>query len=419
MTSQTSESDKQTLGTGKASAIFLALAFAYFISTLIRAITATLAPTLVEELGLNAAQLGLLAGGYFLGFAVTQLPLGAWLDRHGPKKLELGFLVIAVLACVAFSQAQSFSGLLLARVLCGVGVSACLMAALTGYRRWYAPASQMRASSWMLMVGAMGMVASTLPVQWLLPVIGWRAIFLVLAGGVLLAMGLIAWQLPAWSQGNSAKEPAGTEGSLLRSYAVVWRHPYFRRMAPLGLINYGGLVAMQTLWAAPWMGKVAGYTPAQAANGLFWINIAMLLAYWLWGLANPALARRGYTTERLIRAIVPVSILFLLLLVIGGERLGQATALVWVLFCVSSTVCAMAQPAVGMAFEQELAGRALSAYNLAIFLGVFLVQWAVGLVVDALRSLGAGQVAAYQGAVGLYGIGCMLCYVHFLRAKQT
>jgi predicted MFS family arabinose efflux permease len=415
---QTNE-QPQTAGmsAGKASTIFLVLAFAYFLSTLIRAITATLAPTLVEELGLNASQLGLLAGGYFLGFASTQLPLGAWLDRYGPKRLEIGFLLVAVTACMAFSMANSFVTLLLARVLCGVGVSACLMAPLTGYRRWYAPANQMRASSWMLMVGALGMVASTLPVQWLLPLIGWRSIFVMLAIGVALAMVLIGWQLPAWQQRPASAKCGGTN-SLMESYAGVWRHPFFRRMAPLGMINYGGLVAMQTLWAAPWMVKVAGYSPAEAANGLFWINISMLLAYWLWGLANPWLAGKGYSAEKLIAGIVPLSLGLLLLLVVAGPSLGTASTLVWVLFCVSSTVCGMAQPAVGMAFETDLAGRALSAYNLLIFSGVFIVQWCVGLVVDALRTWGAGQALAYQGAVGVYGLCSLLSYLYFLRAKQ-
>ena len=182
----------------QAIAVFGAFAFAYFLSSLIRAITATLAPTLVQDFALNARDLGLLAGGYFLGFAATQLPLGAWLDRLGPKRVVLGFLAIAVLGCLAFAAARSFGMLLAARVLCGVGVSACLMAPLTGYRRWYAPASQMRANSWMLMVGASGMVASTLPVQWLLPVMGWRAVFVGLAAMVVLAMAWIAWQVPAW-----------------------------------------------------------------------------------------------------------------------------------------------------------------------------------------------------------------------------
>jgi len=39
---------------------------------------------------------------------------------------------------------------------------------------------------------------------------------------------------------------------------VVWRHPYFRRMVPLGVITYGGMLAMQTLWAGPWLVRVSG-----------------------------------------------------------------------------------------------------------------------------------------------------------------
>ena len=127
--------------------VFLAFAFAYFFSALIRAITATLSPQLTQEFSLHARDLGLLAGGYFLGFAAMQLPLGRWLDRQGPKTVILGFLAVAAVGCLAFSQATSFSGLLLARVLCGIGLAACLMAPLTGFRRWLDPASQLRANS--------------------------------------------------------------------------------------------------------------------------------------------------------------------------------------------------------------------------------------------------------------------------------
>lgn len=166
--------------------VFLSFALAYFFSALVRAITATLSPTLSLELDLNAGDLGLLAGGYFLGFALTQLPLGNWLDRHGPRQVILGFLAVAVLGCMAFAMATSFSGLLAARVLTGMGVSACLMAPLTGFRRWLAPATQLRANSWMLMTGSLGMVAATLPVQWLMPYTGWRGLFWMLAGLIAL-----------------------------------------------------------------------------------------------------------------------------------------------------------------------------------------------------------------------------------------
>lgn len=397
----------------RAVLIFAAFAFAYFFSALIRAVTATLAPTLVQDFNLNARDLGLLAGGYFLGFAATQLPLGSWLDRFGPKRVVLALLSLAVAGCVAFSMATSFYGLLAARVLCGVGVSACLMAPLTGYRRWYAPASQMRANAWMLMVGSFGMVASTLPVQWLMPLAGWRMIFIGLAALVALAMVIIAWQVPAWEVSPQRDDvPAA-------GYAEVWRNPYFRSLVPLGFFSYGGLVAMQTLWASPWMMKVAGYSPLEAATGLFWINVAMLMAFWLWGAVLPALVRRGFTVDRLIGWGMPLSLLIIATISIAGDAISIGSAAIWGLFCVASTVVSLAQPAVGMAFRPELAGRALSAFNLVIFSGVFAVQWGVGLMIDGLQLLGWTQVAAYQGAIGIFGLCCASSYGYFLATTRS
>ena len=169
--------EKNILPTKKAVLIFFVFACGYFISALLRAITATLSPLLTLEFNLTAGNLGLLAGGYFLGFACMQIPLGYLLDRHGPKKIVSSFLLIAIIGTSAFALAQSFSGLLISRILIGVGVSACLMGPLTGYRIWFADEYQQRANAWMLMVLSMGFVFSTLPVQILLPIIGWRWIF--------------------------------------------------------------------------------------------------------------------------------------------------------------------------------------------------------------------------------------------------
>jgi MFS family permease len=393
---------------------FLAFAFAYFFSALIRAITATLSPNLTQEFGLNARDLGLLAGGYFLGFAATQLPLGNWLDRHGPKKVILSLLAVAVAGCVAFSLATNFISLLLARVLCGIGVSACLMAPLTGYRRWLLPASLLRANSWMLMTGSLGMVAATLPVQWLMPLWGWRPLFWGLAAMVLLSMLLIAWQVPAWQ--STEPEPATTPKN--GSYAEVWRHPYFRKLVPLGFFNYGGLVAIQTLWAVPWMIKAANYTPVQAATGLFWINGVMLVTFWAWGMVNPWLAKRGWDAYWLIKLGVPVSLILLAIVIVATNHFSIWAGALLAVYCMSCTVVALAQPAVGLAFPPGLAGRALSAYNLVIFAGVFAVQWGIGLLVDGLKALGWQEIAAFQGAMGIFLVCCIASYVYFLASKS-
>ena len=376
--------------------VFLAFAFAYFLSALLRAVTATLAPLLTQEFALHARDLGLLSGGYFLGFAATQLPLGRWLDRLGPRKVQLGFLGVAVVGCVVFSLAGSFSALLAGRLLVGAGVSACLMAPLTGYRRWFTPMVQMRANAWMLMTGSIGMVASTLPVQWLLPLAGWRPLFWGLAVLIVLAMGWMALAVPTWPSVSYAASP---ERALPSGYAAVWQDRYFQRLAPLGFFCYGGMVAMQTLWAGPWMQNVAGQTAAQAATGLFWINMAMLATFWSWGMVNPWLLRRGLDANSLMAWGLPSSLLVLAGIVVLGPQAGAGA---WALFCVCSTFVSLSLPALAMTFPQALAGRALSAYNLVIFLGVFVVQWGVGLAVDGFVAAGLGTVAAYQSGMALF-----------------
>jgi predicted MFS family arabinose efflux permease len=393
--------------------VFLAFAFAYFLSALLRAVTATLAPTLSQEFTLHASDLGLLAGGYFLGFSATQLPLGAWLDRHGPQKVLLGFLGVAVAGCLVFSMATGFSGLLAGRVLCGAGVSACLMAPLTGYRRWFDPTAQMRANSWMLMTGSLGMVASTLPVQWALPLVGWRPLFWGLAVLIGVAMVGIALWVPRWHAAQPASGAAVPPAP--GGYGVVWRHPYFQRMAPLGFFVYGGMVAMQTLWAGPWMQQVAGYSALESAVGLFWINVSMLCTFWTWGMVNPWLLRRGLGADRLILAGLPLSLLILLAIIVAGPAAGGAA---WALFCVSCTFVSLSQPAVGMAFPQALAGRALSAFNLVIFAGVFVVQWGIGLAVDAFAAAGLSTTESFRAAMGVF-LACNTgAYLWFARAQR-
>lgn len=399
--------------------VFAAFAFAYFFSALLRAITATLSPVLTVEFALHARDLGLLAGGYFLGFAAIQLALGTWLDRHGPRKVILYFLSLAVLGCLLFSAARGFTGLLVARVLCGAGVGACLMAPLTGYRRWFSPAALMRANSWMLMTGSLGMLASTLPVQWLMPVLGWRPLFWMLAGCIVLAMAVIAWKVPAWEAAAPAGPAADVAGAGTtepgNGYADVWRHPYFRRMIPIGFFNYGGMVAVQTLWAGPWMVKVAGYTPVESAGGLFFINLCMLFAFWGWGMLNPWLMRSGFGTDRLIALGLPLSFAVLAGIVLAGNSAGAAA---WALFCVSCTFVSLAQPAVGMVFPAALAGRALSAYNLVIFSGVFTVQWGIGLLVDGFGAAGLGETDAFRAAMAVFLVCSVAAYGYFLLAKS-
>ena len=392
----------------QAITVFFVFAFGYFLSCLLRAITATLSPVLTLEFELMAADLGLLAGGYFLGFASMQIPLGYLLDKFGPKKIVSSFLLIAFIGTLSFALAQSFSGLLISRILIGVGVSACLMAPLTGYRIWFAENQQQRANSWMLMIASLGFLSSTLPVQLLLPSLGWRWLFGGIAGLILISIFLMLAFIPKWDhQKNESLENPVRQGSL----SDVWKNKFFISVIPMGLFNYGGLMAIQTLWAGPWMIRVAGYTPLESATGLFWINITMLVSFFLWGYFLPRITNLGFSALKILKLGLPVSFLVMLIIIILGSKAG---AFYITLFILSSIFLSVTQPAVGLSFQSHLAGKALTSFNLLIFLGTFIMQWVMGLVIDLVKNYGYTEIIGFKAAFSFFLFLSLISYIFFL-----
>jgi len=400
--------DNYILPRKQAITVFFAFAFGYFLSCLLRAITATLSPVLTLEFELMAADLGLLAGGYFLGFASMQIPLGYLLDKFGPKKIVSSFLLIAFIGTVSFALAQSFSGLLVSRILIGVGAGACLMAPLTGYRIWFAENQQQRVNSWMLMIASLGFLSSTLPVQLLLPTLGWRWIFGGIAALILISIILMLTFIPKWNhqQDESLENPLKS-GSL----ADVWKNKFFISVIPMGLFNYGGLMAIQTLWAGPWMIRVAGYTPLESATGLFWINITMLVSFFLWGYFLPRITNLGFSALKILTVGLPISFLVMLFIIILGSKAG---AFYITLFILSSIFLSVIQPAVGLSFQSHLAGKALTSFNLLIFLGAFIMQWFIGLVIDLVKSFGYTEIIGFKTAFSVFLFLSLTSYIFFL-----
>jgi MFS family permease len=398
--------NKPVLAQSKAITIFIVFALGYFISTLLRAITATISPELVSEFNLTSGELGLLGGGYFLGFASVQIPLGYLLDSKGPRKIVSYFLSLSIVGLILFATAQNLTMLLISRVLIGVGVGACLMGPLTAYRIWFQDETQQRANSWMLMVGAIGMLSSSLPVQFFLPIIGWRAIFLSLALLTLACIILIVIFIPKW-QPKSIDNKHLNESKL----STVWKNPLFKSLVPMGFFSYGGLFAIQTLWAGPWMIRVSGYTPEESAQGLFIIYLCMLISFLVWGYFVPKFSKNVNDAIRLLKIGAPLSLCVLMLIIFLGPKAGSIH---WALFIVSSIFLSLTQPAVGMAFSISNAGKALTSFNLLIFIGAFFIQWIIGLIIDAGIAFNLSEIDSFKLAMTFVLITSLLSYLFFL-----
>ena len=399
--------NKPVLAQSKAITIFIVFALGYFISTLLRAITATISPELVSEFNLTSGELGLLGGGYFLGFASVQIPLGYLLDSKGPRKIVSYFLSLSIVGLILFATAQNLTILLISRILIGVGVGACLMGPLTAYRIWFQDETQQRANSWMLMVGAIGMLSSSLPVQYFLPLIGWRSIFLTLALLTLVCIILIIIFIPQWEI-KSVENKQSNENKL----STIWKNPLFKSLIPMGFFSYGGLFAIQTLWAGPWMIKVSGYTPDESAKGLFLIYFSMLISFLCWGYFVPKFSKNVNDAIRLLKIGAPLNLIVLALIIYLGPKAGSIH---WALFIVSSIFLSLTQPAVGMAFSLKNAGKALTSFNLLIFIGAFFMQWIIGIIIDIGISFNHSEVNSFKFAMILVLLTSLFSYLFFLK----
>ena len=395
----------------KSIIIFAIFAFGFFISNLLRSITATLTPVLTNEFNLTAGNLGLLAGGYFLGFSLMQIPAGLLLDRYGPKKVVAYFLLIALVATISFAFAKSFTGLLISRFFIGVGVSVCLMGPLTGYRVWFKEKYQQRANSWMLMVASFGFVVSTLPVQTLLPMIGWRSIFLLIVFLILLSVILILLFTPNWQAERNTENNSVTDGLV-----EIWKNKFFISLIPIAFFNYGGVQAIQTLWAGPWMLNVSGFSPLASATGLFWINITMLFGFLVWGYLLPKFSAYGIDSIKIVKIGLPFSYIIFLLIIIMGPKAGASMFAIYIL---SSIVLSLTQPAVALNFSQQLAGKSLTSFNVFIHSGTFFVQWGIGLIIDLCKNMGLDTVLSYKISFTVFLIICIISYLYFILNNKN
>lgn len=377
--------------------IFLPFALGYYLSYLLRTVNAVISPELTQVLGLSAADLGLLTSTYFLAFGLAQIPVGIALDRYGPRRVEGVLMLLTALGGVAFAMGDSLLTLGSARALIGVGVSACLMAALKGFAMWYPPERQSSMTGFIMAAGALGALTASAPVEALLPLVGWRGVFWAIAVLALVISGWIFWSLP------DEASHAGTEtlGAALRSVGRIFVAPAFLRFAGSSMFFTGGFMAMQSLWAVPWLMNVNGLTLAQAAGQLMALNVGMLGGQLSIGVLGVRLARRGVRPLNLIQfgyagmLAVQLGILF---------GVGPLVVL-WFLLGVLSSVNSQTYLATSASFPKQVFARVATAINLMAFAGAFIVQWGLGLALDALqaggRTMSASLSLSFAGLIAI------------------
>jgi predicted MFS family arabinose efflux permease len=367
----------------------------YFVSYLYRSINAVIGPELAREFSLSAGDLGLLTGMYFFSFGLFQLPLGILLDRYGPRRVNATLLMVAASGGLWFALAESGTGLLLARAVIGLGVSGCLMSALSAFALWH-PAERLSTMNGVAFAsGMLGAIAVSVPLEIVLRSVGWREVFF----GIVLLTVLVSLVLALAVPEHARVRKAVPLAEQLREYSALAHDPAFWRIALCAGTTQLAAVALVTLWVATWLRDVAGYSAAQVAQALLAFNVAMIAGYIGFGRAADRLVQGGRSTLPLLMAGLATASACLGLL-LAGVRSGHL--LLWCGFFCCSTAAVLSYSLFSRRYPKEMAGRVNSAVNVSVFIGVFSGQWLVGLILSFWPPTAIGYAPeAYRWAFGL------------------
>jgi len=182
-----------------------------------------------------------------------------------------------------------------------------------------------------------------------------------------------------------------------RGLVDIYRSPVFWRIAPGSVLSQAAFMAIQGLWAGPWLRDVAGLDKAATAGILFWVAAAMVAGFLGMGQLAYRLSRRG--APPLVVAAVGMA-LFMGVQLALLLKLGPVL-LLWVLFGFIGTVGTLSYAILTQAFPPALAGRVNTALNLLVFVAAFAGQWGMGAIINGWPAAGSGYAEqGYQWAFG-------------------
>jgi predicted MFS family arabinose efflux permease len=314
-------------------------------------------------------------------------------------------LLVAAAGCALFAVGTTLQTLAVARALIGLGVSACLMASFKAFSQWF-PVDRMPSLTATIMVaGGLGALTASVPVEAALPLMGWRGVFLLVAALLVLAAGFVM-TVPDKTVA-SAGEPFSQQ---IRTLGGIYGSRTFWRFAPQSSLTVGGFMAVQGLWAVPWLLEVNGATRGEAAGVLLLMSLAMLVGFLFVATCSVWLARRGITPMLLLTAGMGLALVVELAIILD---LAPAPWL-WPMLGLSFSLGNIAYSQLTATFPVALSGRVNTALNLLVFVGAFVLQWGIGAAVDAFVSYGVPRAGSFRWTFSVLLAAQVLAFVWFL-----
>jgi predicted MFS family arabinose efflux permease len=390
----------------------LALACGHMLSTLLRTIPAISLDVMAADFGTLPQTLASLTSIYHFAFAASQIPVGAAMDRFGVRPVSLSLLIGTIAGATASGLATGPESFLFGQFLLGVATSGMLMCPMTLAAKQLSPARFGLWSGVILSIGNIGMLLSSSPLAFVVDHWGWRAGFWISAGfGVVVALAVYAL-VP-----NQAPAHADRSSPLLQMAGVlrIGMSRPLRGLIAISLVSLAASLVLRGLWGGPWLMEVKGLSRIETGNELGLFTIALIVGPLLIGIFD---RRFGHRRE-VLAATHFLAALLLSLMAAGAPHFpvsslfgvvampAQYDGVLFVLIGIAISAQPLVYGMTRQLVDAQNTGKALSAINLAFFLGAALMQSATG-VVAAIWGLPA--VLLFMAAVLIVGTLVFLRY---------
>jgi sugar phosphate permease len=140
------------------------------------------------DLGLSLGQMGLLLSAFSWSYALFQLPVGALVDRLGPRKLLGAGLVLWSLAQLSGGLVSTFGYFILARIVLGIGEAPQFPSAARVVSDWFPLRARGVPTGIFNSASPLGTALAPLCLSVVVVTLGWRYAFFVTGGlGLIVA----------------------------------------------------------------------------------------------------------------------------------------------------------------------------------------------------------------------------------------
>ena len=357
------------------------LLFAYVFSQFFRAFLPVVALPLAADIGARPDDLAFASSIWFVMFAAMQIPVGAALDKIGPRlTASVLFLVGGAGGAAMFAMAQTPTHIVWAMGLIGIGCSPVLMAAYYIIARGFSVAAFATLAGGMIGVGSIGNVAGSAPMAWAVQAFGWRATMMALA--VICAVIVIGMLIGIKDPEKTTTQQRGSVIELLK-IPVLW--PIFAMM----FVNYAPAAGLRGLWAGPYLADVYGADVPLIGLVTLVMGLAMIAGSFAFGPLEQVMRTRKWVVIG-GNGLGAIGLIALWAYPAGG--IAYATIMLALIGIGGSTFAVMIAHAKAF-FPSHLTGRGVTLMNLFGIGGVGVMQFATGRVFTSTAA--QGPQAAY------------------------